>query len=405
MLIQQDPPLHLTYCLNVHRGGTWNENLAAIRDKALAVRDRVSPGKPFGLGLRLSAQAAIDLFLPEPRERAKAFFREHNVYPFTINGFPHGEFHRGRIKEQVYAPDWQSADRRDYTKRLADILADFLPDGAEGSVSTVPCSFKEWIRHDWEVEIMVRCLCDTVGHLADLRERTGREIHVGLEPEPSCYLETTDETIAFFKNWLLTFGRDYLVWEKKWSPQQAEEAIRRHLGVCFDTCHVAIQFEDLAQSLHRYESEGIRISKVQISNAIQAAPTPETCKALEAFEDGTYLHQVKGRDAKTGRIRGWDDIWFAIRTPGELLDLDEFRCHFHVPLFFEGNGPLRSTGPSLTPEFWRVLRRGTCKHIEIETYTFDVLPPEIRPPDIVESIAREYEWVLGKWTAGGGNEG
>ncbi len=33
-------------------------------------------------------------------------------------------------------------------------------------------------------------------------------------------------------------------------------------------------------------------------------------------------------------------------------------------------------------------------HLEIETYTWDVLPAELKA-SAVESIAREYEWALG----------
>ena len=39
------------------------------------------------------------------------------------------------------------------------------------------------------------------------------------------------------------------------------------------------------------------------------------------------------------------------------------------------------------------LRTGATSHVEIETYTFDVLPKALHPGDVVKSIAREYEWV------------
>ena len=77
-------------------------------------------------------------------------------------------------------------------------------------------------------------------------------------------------------------------------------------------------------------------------------------------------------------------------------DVEELRVHFHVPLFFTGAGPLQSTADALTPDFFHELRSGVCSHLEIETYTFDVLPPEVHPGDIVKSIAREYAWVLEK---------
>jgi sugar phosphate isomerase/epimerase len=396
MLIQQTPPLHLTYCLNIHRGESWAENFDAIKNFALPVRDRVAEKKSFGLGLRVAHQAALDLSKGETRKRAREFFDAQNVYAFTINGFPFGKFHAGRVKENVYAPDWQTRERVDYTIALAGILADFLPEKIDGSISTVPCSFKPWITSAAQIETMTRNLCDVSAHLASIFEKSGREIHLGLEPEPSCFLETTDETVSFFNEHIFKSGRAHLAKKLQRTESQAEEILRRHLGVCFDTCHVALQFENLADSLRRYEREGIRVSKIQISNALRAKTDAGSLRALEAFQDTVYLHQVKARD-KSGAIHSWVDLpeaLSAIRNPQSAIE--ELRCHFHVPLFFENAGALGSTGFELTPEFWSEVKRGACSHLEIETYTFDVLPVEIRPAHVVESIAREFDWTLAR---------
>ena len=42
----------------------------------------------------------------------------------------------------------------------------------------------------------------------------------------------------------------------------------------------------------------------------------------------------------------------------------------------------------------KVAQGGITSHLEIETYTWEGLPPDERPGDLVESLAREYEWVL-----------
>jgi len=396
MIVQHRPPLHLTYCLNIHPGESWAENFAAIREKVVAVKARVAPDEWFGLGLRIAHQAAEELTASaDLRAEALALFHEHQLYPFSINGFPYGRFHAGPVKENVYAPDWRSPERLTYTQQLADLLAGWLPEGIDGSISTVPGSFKPWIETAAHTEAMVDHLAAAVVHLHALREKTGREIHLGLEPEPDCFLETTDETIAFFQDTLFTAGSAEVARLLKCYRSDAEEIVRRHLGVCFDTCHVALQYEDPAASLRAYREAGIRISKIQLSAALQGAATPETYAALAPFAEPVYLHQVKANTASGARF-AWFDLPVALEEMPGFTDLEELRVHFHVPLFFTGNGPIGSTVGTLTPEFFAGLRAGACPHLEIETYTFDVLPPEVHPGDIVASISREYAWVLGQ---------
>lgn len=355
MIVQRQPPLHLTYCLNIHPGETWTENFAAIREKAMRVKARVAPNGPFGLGLRLSRAAADSLAEEKRRADLRKFFDDHGLYVFTINGFPYGQFHGTRVKENVYAPDWRAAERRDYTNRLADILADLLPDGVNGSISTVPVSFKPWIDSESDLKAAIANLNVCAGHLSDTN------ICLALEPEPGCFLETTEETIRFLSEHL---------------PDSA----RRRIGVCFDTCHAAVQFENAAQSLQRYLDAGIRVAKVQLSAAVEEAP-----EGLKKFDDSMYLHQTKAR-RRDGSFCCWNDLPVVLDEEFERL-----RVHFHVPLF-AGN----STAAELTPEFFALLKRGATEHLEIETYTFDVLPPELRATDVVDHIVREYEWAMKK---------
>lgn len=394
MIVQQNPPLHLTYCLNIHPGESWAENLGNLREKTAAVKQAVSPQGWFGAGLRIANRAAEELTAnPELRAQALEFFAANQIYPFSINAFPFGQFHAGPVKEHVYAPDWRTPERLHYTLQVADLLAGWLPDQVEGSISTVPGSFKPWITNESDVQAMAENLAAVVAYLAALHEDTGKEIHLGLEPEPDCYLETTAETIAFFKDALFTTGVAEVARILKCYRSDAETLVRRHLGVCFDTCHVALQYEDLAESLRAYKAEGIRISKVQLSAALRAPSNQESWTALRRFAEPVYLHQVKGR-ATSGARFSWYDLLKALSELPSYPDVEELRVHFHVPLFFTGSGPLQSTVDALTPEFFRELRKGACPHLEIETYTFDVLPPDVHPGDIVKSISREYAWVL-----------
>jgi hypothetical protein len=236
-------------------------------------------------------------------------------------------------------------------------------------------------------------LAATVAYLVAVQEDTGREIHIGLEPEPGCLLETTAETVAFFKDVVWQAGVEELQRLLKCYRNQAETHMRRHLGVCVDTCHLALQYEDPAQSLRTLRSEGIRISKVQISAALKGPGTPEAWDALCPFAEPIYLHQTHARLRDGGR-RFWVDLPEALAEGPQMTDVEEIRTHFHVPLFMKDFGALTSTADALTPEFFHELRTGICSHVEIETYTFDVIPEESRPPDVTRSIAREFSWVL-----------
>src|SRR5882672_4634681 len=231
--------LHLAYCTNIHRGEDWRQTFDSLQRYTTAVRARVSPDKPYAIGLRLSDLASRQLAEPETLAQFKAWLEANNSYIFTINGFPFGSFHGTRVKEQVYVPDWTSSDRLAFTNRLFDILAELLPAGIEGSVSTVPCSFKEFIRTDEQVEVMCKNLWSCVDHITALTDRTGKPLHLGLEPEPLCYLETSTETVKFFERM------------KKVRPN--DQRVEQALGVNYDTCHLAVEFEEPEDVVKRFE--------------------------------------------------------------------------------------------------------------------------------------------------------
>ena len=389
-----DGRLDLAYCLNVHPGESWAENVEAMQTHVPAVREAVAPGMAFGLGLRVGSRALRELREGNARAEAADWFRQADLYPFTINGFPYGEFHRASVKETVYQPDWQTAERRDYTIGLGGLLADWLPEGGEGSISTVPGSYAVWITRPDQAGAMARNLAETALAFARLEETTGRLVHLGLEPEPDCFLQTTAETIRFFEEVLLREGTAHLMQTAGMDRGRAETVLRRHAGVCFDTCHLALQEENLADSFRAFGRAGLRISKVQISCALEIDPTSEGWEALRPFVEPVYLHQVKAL-RRDGGLASWPDLPPALEDgPALSEELRRARVHFHVPLFFGGAGPLRSTSSTLTPEFFEVLRRGDCRHVEIETYTFDVLPASIKPATLTESLIREYQWLL-----------
>lgn len=206
MKLDSDRSVHLTYCSNIHPGETWAEVRAQVGAHLPKVKARLSPERPFGIGLRLSAIAAESLSEPAAMEEFKAFLAGEGLYVFTINGFPYGEFHGTPVKENVYLPDWRDAARLAYSNRLADLLAELLPDDPEldGSISTVPGAFKPAITGEADVAAMADNLVRHAAHLWDLRERTGRTVTLELEPEPCCFIETIDEAVDFFRNHLFS---------------------------------------------------------------------------------------------------------------------------------------------------------------------------------------------------------
>ena len=358
---------HLTYCTNIHPGESWAEVRANLETHVLAVKQRVCPEAPFGVGLRLSAQAAREVDAPALRRWLDA----NGLYVFTINGFPYGRFHGTSVKADVYRPDWLEDERLVYTNRLADVLAELLPDGVDGSVSTVPGCFKPRADANAAYAIAAR-LAAHASYLADLERRTGKRVVLALEPEPCCLLETIAETVELFATHL------------------AAPSVRRYVGVCLDTCHAAVEFEDMRASVAALRAAGIAIAKVQLSAGLVVAPPDRTGReALAPFHDTVYLHQVVARrgDAFVRHV----DLPVALAAePGD----DEWRIHFHVPIFRGELGAFASTQAWLADLLGEHRAQPLSTHLEVETYTWDVLPAEYRDEPIADAIARELRWVM-----------
>ena len=368
---------HFSYCLNVHPGESLDDLIGVIRTQVPEIKKSLSPEKPFGLGLRIAKEASVDLKDPGNLLRLKDIIEAQESYAFTINGFPFGAFHQTRVKEQVYQPDWSSPERLVYSKDLFHQLAALLPAGSEGSVSTVPLGYKFDPTAPQQIDFMVTQLRSLALFLHQLEQETGTLLHLGLEPEPDCILETTDEAVAFFNQQLFR------------NADVSEEILRRHLGICLDTCHVAMQFENPAEVVKRLQSEGIRISKTQISAALECEADIGP-KKLKAFDDGVYLHQIKGSNGQS-----WRDIPEFLARPDKTAGT--LRIHAHVPLHWQGDKDLRSTRHSLTPDFWQALAASGCKHLEVETYTFNILPAALRDGrNIAQDMIAECQWALGK---------
>ena len=371
---------HLGYCTNIHAGESWPEVLEVVRTKVSAVKARVSPDAPFGVGLRLSARAAAALAVPGVLARFQETLAAGGLYVFTINGFPYGDFHGTRVKENVYRPDWTEPLRAEYTLQLARILAALLPDSVRtGSVSTVPLGFRAAGATDVRAAAMADTLRRVARELAALAAETGKHIVVALEPEPACALETTDDAVRFFEDQLFARAR----------APGSEAEVRAHVGVCLDACHAAVEFEDATESVTRLEKAGIAIAKLQLTNAIEARGAAARAR-LARFAEDTYLHQCVVRHAD-GSLTRTLDLPEALGQ--SLREDDVLRTHFHVPIFLERLGELSGTQGFLRALLALVRSRAISEHLEVETYTWDVLPAEHRQPSMVDDIARELAWV------------
>jgi hypothetical protein len=376
--------LHLAYCTNVHRGETWRETFDSLKTHALAVRERVCSRAPFAIGLRLSRQAAKELYDPKNILEFQRWLEKNSCYVFTINGFPYGQFHGTRVKEQVYLPDWTSPERLAYTNLLFDLLAEILPAGLEGSVSTLPGSFKEFIHTSDRQKLIRVTIWQCIEHIARSGKHTGKKLHLGLEPEPLCLLENSAETISFFEQ---------LRAEHKNDPRLDE-----FLGVNYDCCHFAVEFEEPQNAIAALRQAGIKISKIHLSSALKTKATKEARAALKHFADDVYLHQVITR-GENGKLKFFRDLPDALshHSSPATRHSEEWRVHFHVPLHSPALPPFENTNGHLLGALdFLAANPKLCSHLEMETYTWEVLPPELKARSVVEQLAAEYDWTLAR---------
>lgn len=374
--------IHLAYCTNVHRGENWAETFAALETHVLPVRKRVAPGQSYAIGLRLGQRAAAELAQPDTLLAFQRWLARHDCYVFTINGFPYGSFHGTRVKEQVYAPDWSTPERLAYTQQLFELLVELLPPGVAGSVSTVPASFKGFVAAEPQRRQAIFANLTTCGRfIAELAAKSGKDLHLGLEPEPCCLFETSVETVDFFQAWR--------------ASDPAVESLLRYVGVNYDCCHLAVEFESATAALDRITAAGLRLSKLHLSSALRVRPDAAGRQALAALVEPVYLHQVV-----VGRANSHDVRRRFVDLPEALADAtppqpdDEWRVHFHVPLHAAPGAPFSDTRDHLTDALnWLETHPSACSHLEMETYTWEVLPAAWRLP-IGEQLVHEYSWTL-----------
>ncbi|MEJ2174033.1 MAG: metabolite traffic protein EboE [bacterium] len=386
---------HLTYCTNIHAGEPFDEVMASLARHLPEIKSGAANDQAMGVGLRLGNAAATRLREPGALAELKAFLAAGGYYVFTLNGCPYGAFHGRSVKEDAYKPDWSDPLRLSYTDFLADVLCALLPEGLAGSVSTVPCTFKPWA--EGRLESITEHLIRHVAHLVDIEQRTGKPIALALEPEPYCYLETIAEAVAFFNERLFSkpgIGRLAALTGR--SLSEAEALMRAHIGVCYDVCHAAVEFEDPKASVAALRANGISIGKLQLSSALRiAALDAQSARQLAEFDEPVYLHQVVER--ANGVLRRFVDLPQALAESAAAAGA-EWRVHFHVPIFLEQMAHFGTTQSFLAEILALHRAEPISPHLEVETYTWDVLPATYRSVGLSAAIARELNWVKAQLT-------
>jgi len=377
--------LPLSYCTNVHPGQTVEEVIDGLTTYSAEVQRLLA--FPMAAGLWLSAAVARELSENrEQLERLAQALWQHDLCCYTLNTFPYGDFHSARVKEQVYLPDWTSSARINYTEQCAAILGQLLPDAGEGSLSTVPLGGR---MNPQAADFHAVCFSHLIRmakYLHHLYETTGRRIRLGLEPEPMCEMSGTLQ-------WTLP------VFERLFRQAEAlgcESVVREYIGLCFDVCHQAVEFEDVEESLEQIVQRGIRINKVHITNAVELLNPSENMagrQALRQFVEPRYLHQTYARFSD-GRIEtrldlALDDI--DCQPADDFMKAESWRVHFHVPIFAESLGALRTTRPELAVALRKIAALSYAPHLEVETYTWPVMPDESadESASLADRIAQE----------------
>ena len=390
-------PSHLGYCTNIHAGEHWNEVFAALQRHVPLVKKHVSPHQSFGLGLRTSMSSITALQEPSTLTLFKQWLKAEDCYVYTVNGFPYGAFHGTQVKADVYRPDWSNENRLSYTCAIADVLADLEPPDNFGSISTVPGTFRQWANAE-TLQAIIHNLLSCVAHCMALHQRTGITIAIALEPEPACFLETVDDVVAFFQTELYTSASiKLLAHMSNTDNAAAESALHTHLGICYDICHAAVEFENPLDGIARMQSAGIPIVKLQLSSALKLIDINEhTLTALQAFDEPVYLHQVVQR--KRDELIRFNDLPLAMDAHSliskEIGETEEWRVHFHVPVFLSAMEHFGTTQHELSSVLKAHAQRSIAPHLEVETYTWDVLPEHYQNVPVDEAIARELDWVL-----------
>ncbi len=386
------------YCSNVHAGTTLEAAKQNLVQFAAPIRQRLAPSGRLPVGLWLAEPAAHELLQGNQIDLFRNWLDSHGFQPYTLNGFPQRDFHQPVVKHAVYEPTWMCQSRADYTMRLVEILALLLPEGATGSISTLPLGWPHARWHAEDLHTAAEFYREVAEYAERIEQESGRHIVIAIEPEPGCVLNTAEETVDFFEHFLFR------------GP--TEKAARRHVSVCHDICHSGVMFESQRSALQRYRDAGIRVGKIQVSSAVHVPwdryrDDPQAgrrcLEQLRTFNEPRFLHQTTESGPDGGRARFTDDLPHALdRWVGDdRYPTHPWRIHFHVPIFVDRFDCLETTQDDIEKAAEWLQEHADASvgdlpwftgHYEVETYAWPVLPPSLAQPDLSSGITRELEY-------------
>jgi hypothetical protein len=282
--------------------------------------------------------------------------------------------------------------------RLFDQLAILLPDGMSGGISTSPISYKHWHNSfealDMAFTLGAEHLVQLIVHLKEIEVNTGKHLHLDIEPEPDGLLENSDEMVHFFENYLIPMAKVILERELGIDGDKAKSMVLRYITVCYDVCHFSLAYEEPEMTLRKFADHGIQVGKIQVSAALKiifdSDNKEKIWEALALFNEPTYLHQVT---EKVGdKVKTYNDLPVVLQ---DKKDFTELRAHFHVPIFLDRFDLLQSTQDQILKVIAYLKNHKVTDQLEIETYTWDVLPSDLKAP-LEQSIIREIQWLKNK---------
>ena len=380
----------LGYNSNLHPAEHVSELIEKLDAFAATVRQQLG-WQRLGVDLRLGSVAIEECQHPETVQALRSCLDTNKLSAHTINAFPLSAFQTKEVKENAYIPDWTTAQRLRDSIALIDIALQLCDDELI-TISTLPCSFKPWAFNASLMESCARQLGQWVAAAAQAYERTDRTVHLAIEPEPWCFLEHSSEVIAFWQGPLATVGLSACA---EIIGNQASEAMQRHLGICFDTCHVSLAYEDQAAAVQRLRDHQIPILKVQFSAAPEVVRPHQDTAGLDelvAMAEPRFLHQ-SAIATPSGSLWKTVDLPEVASAVQHMPNAERVRSHFHIPVFW----PVQDSGLSSTiTESIAGLKAciaAGAQHIAVETYTWSVLADN--DVDAISGTVKELAFLQG----------
>lgn len=386
---------HLTYCSNIFKEKTW-KNLFCKLKKYITNLRKFFIKKHIGLSLCLSNSLTNEIKKPDNISSLKTWLKKNSLYISSINGFVYQTFHQKSIKENIYLPDWTSKKRLIFTQNIIHILKNIIKKNHDGSISTLPISYKLWTKDNHKHYVLYKTskhLSDLLILLINIKKQTKNIIHLDIEPEPQCTIETYKETHAFFEHWLLPICKKHLI--PKYKKQHLITHIYKHIKICYDICHFSVNFENHKEILNSIKQSKIKIGKIQISSALKIDLNNNNktsqLKTLLALQNSPFLHQTTEKVAN--KIKKYPDVKYILETFKQKAQ-GELRIHCHISIHEKIYKNIETTYQETQETLKVFLKTLHIKHIEIETYTHNIIYED----SPLAAIIKEYNWAINTLT-------